>query len=160
MGAGDEVKMVANKTATITSGRKSYDWLSKGGAHDWEQKGTKQEATWIESRALERKKSLKLIKETPLVWGTLWEPALEMAFNMEPPPQIVFFMTDGSTGGDTVKIAKSLAAKARTKNIIVNTVAMMEPKANAAMKELAKRTGGQFTIIEQNGKAREVPLDD
>ena len=41
---------------------------------------------------------------------------------------------------------------------MINTVAMMEPKAEAAMKDLAKRTGGQFTIVGQGGKAKLVPL--
>jgi hypothetical protein len=36
---------------------------------------------------------------------------------------------------------------------------MMEPKAERAMAELAKRTGGQFTVIEKNGKVRQMPLD-
>ena len=33
----------------------------------------------------------------------------------------------------------------------------MEPKAEAAMQDLAKRTGGLFTIIEAGGKIRQVP---
>lgn len=40
----------------------------------------------------------------------------------------------------------------------INTVAMMEPKAEAAMKDLAKRTGGQFTIVQKGGKVKLVPL--
>ena len=83
----------------------------------------------------------------------------EMAFAMRPPPEVIFFMTDGAVEGvDTVKLARSLGSKARSKRIIVNTVALMEPKANAGMKELAKTTGGQFTIVEKSGKVRVVPL--
>jgi hypothetical protein len=58
-----------------------------------------------------------------------------------------------------VALAKSIGAKAKAKRTIVNTVAMMEPKAERAMAELAKRTGGQFTVIEKNGKVRQMPLD-
>ena len=41
---------------------------------------------------------------------------------------------------------------------MINTVAMMEPKAEEAMKELAKRTGGQFTIVQKGGKVKLVQL--
>ena len=92
------------------------------------------------------------------MWGTIWTPPLEMAMSMDPPPQIIFFMTDGATGGNVVEEAKKIAAKAKSKQIIINTVAMMQPKAEAAMKELAKRTGGQFTMVEQGGKVKLVPL--
>jgi hypothetical protein len=82
-----------------------------------------------------------------------------MALAMDPPPQVVFFMTDGVTGGDAVALAKAVAAKAKAKKITINTVAMMEPRAEEAMKELAKRTAGQFTIIETGGKVRQVPMN-
>ncbi|MBO1260313.1 VWA domain-containing protein, partial [Bordetella holmesii] len=72
---------------------------------------------------------------------------------MDPPPQIVFFMTDGAVGErDMMKLTNDLASKAKKKGIIVNTIAMMEPKANEAMANLANKTGGEFTIIDKNGK--------
>jgi hypothetical protein len=159
--AGDKVDMAPGRgSAVIKSGGKSFDWVSGGrGAHGWQTKGAKQKAPWIQSGPSVRDESLKLIKESPLIWGTTWEPALEMALAMDPPPQIIFFMTDGVTGGDTEALAKSIGAKAKAKKITVNTVAMMEPKAEKAMKVLAQRTGGQFTVIEKNGKVRQVPLD-
>jgi hypothetical protein len=159
--AGDKVEMAGNKSAaTIGSGARSYDWVSAGrSTHGWQTKGTKQKAGWLQSGPSLRNESLKLIKETPLVWGTTWEPALEMALAMDPPPQMIFFMTDGVTGGDTEALAKSIGAKAKAKKITLNTVAMMEPKAEKAMKILAQRTGGQFTIIEKSGKVRQVPIE-
>lgn len=44
--------------------------------------------------------------------------------------------------------------KSKRKGIVINTIAMMEPRAEAAMADLAKRTGGQFTIINKDGKPR------
>ena len=158
--AGDKIDMAkGNRSATIQSSGKSYDWVSSGGAHAWDPKGTKQKADWIQSAPSVRSKSLNLVKDSPLIYGTNWEPALEMALAMDPPPQIIFFMTDGITGGDSEGLARSIATKAKAKRITINTVAMMEPKAEKAMKSLAKRTGGQFTVIEKNGKSRQVPLD-
>ncbi len=158
--AGDEVNMAkGNKSAVVKSGGRKFDWGSKGGAHNWETKGKKQKAEWIEATSGSLKKSKKLIEETKLVWGTIWEPALDMAFNMDPPPQLIFFMTDGSTGPNMKDETRRIISGARSKGIVINTVAMMEPKARDSMKEIARKTGGQFTIIENDGKAREVKLD-
>jgi hypothetical protein len=157
--AGNQVQMAGHRSATVAAERKKYDWICGGKAHDWEPKGAKQKADWLTYDAPSREESLSLIAETPLVWGTNWEPALTMALAMDPPPQVVFFMTDGVTGGDAVALAKAVAAKAKAKKITINTVAMMEPRAEEAMKELAKRTAGQFTIIETGGKVRQVPMN-
>ena len=158
--AGDEVTMAkGNKSAVVKSGGGTYDWTSTGNAHQWDTKGKKQKAKWLDVSPAKRSKSLKLIEETKLVYGTNWEPALEMALAMDPAPEVIFFMTDGITGGDAEALAKSIAARAKRNKIVINAVAMMEPKAEAAMKLLAKGTGGQFTVIENDGKVREVLLD-
>jgi hypothetical protein len=103
------------------------------------------------------KKARDIIRETRLSGGTDWENPLLMVFDMEPPPQIVFFMTDGAVGGrDMMKLTDDLAADAKKKGIVVNTIAMMEPKANEPMENLAKKTGGAFTIIGSDGKAKSV----
>jgi hypothetical protein len=157
---GDQVQMPKGRSsAIVVAARGKYDWTCGGKAHDWHPKGAKQAAAWLLCGPATREKSLDQIAATPLVWGTNWEPALAMALAMDPPPQVVFFMTDGVTGGDSAALAKNIAAKARAKKIKINTVAMMEPRAEAAMKDLAKRTGGLFTIIEAGGKVRQVPAD-
>jgi hypothetical protein len=157
--AGNNVTLQGHRSATVEAKGKKYEWICGGKAHDWEPKGAKQQADWLRFDARSLKESLTLIAETRLVWGTNWEPALAMALAMDPPPDVVFFMTDGVTGGDSEDLAKSIAAKARAKKIAINTVAMMEPRAEKAMMELAKRTGGQFTVIEAGGKVRQVPLN-
>ena len=68
-------------------------------------------------------------------------------------------MTDGVTGGDVMAAVRELAAKAEARGTVINTVAMMEPRAEAAMKDLARRTDGQFTIVRQNGEVELVPLN-
>ncbi len=137
-------------------GGHTYDWIGKG-AHEWKPTGKRQEAEWLDVTGKNLEESLKVIKSSKLVYGTDWENPLEMAFAMEPPPQIVFFMTDGSMSGrDMMSLTRKLAAKAKTNDIVVNSIAMMEPRAEESMFELAKRTDGVFTIVEKGGKSREV----
>jgi hypothetical protein len=157
--AGDTVNMNGKKSAVVKSGKDNYQWTSaRQKANDWLPRGKKQQPGWVNVEGSNKKNSLKIIQTQKLVWGTHWEPPLEMAMSMDPAPQVIFFMTDGVTGGDVVQVARTIGAKAKSKDIIINTVAMMEPRAETAMKELAKRTGGQFTIVQKGGKVKLVPL--
>lgn len=147
----------AKRSNVVTLDGERFKWKSNGKAHDWEPAGRKQVPEWISGAPGPREEAKRLVQSTPLAWGTNWENPLEMALSMEPPPQVIFFMTDGVAGGDPVQVAKRLGQRAKTKGTIINTVAMMEPKAEAAMKELAKRTGGQFSIVRPGGKVEVVP---
>lgn len=144
-----------NGKATVKGkGGHKYEWTGKG-LHDWTPKGKREPVDWMDVSSSNLSKSLKIIKETPLSGGTDWENPLLMAIDMEPPPQIIFFMTDGIVSGrDMLDLTRDIASKAKRKGIVINTVAMMEPRAEEAMADLAKRTGGEFTIIGKDGKAR------
>ena len=65
-----------------------------------------------------------------------------MAYSMNPRPQVIFFMTDGSTRNpeETVAMVK------KNRAIQVNPIAFGIPndKAEAPMKEMAKATSGTF----------------
>lgn len=152
--AGSKVELPkARTTAVVSNSGDEFKWKGKG-AHNWDTSGKKQKADWLPAGPSTRNKALKLVKDSKLIFGTNWENPLEMAMAMDPPPQTIFFMTDGATGGDMVALAKRLGHRAKTKGIVINTVAMMQPKAAAAMKELAKRTGGQATMVEKGGKVK------
>ncbi|MFC7339587.1 hypothetical protein ACFQY0_20525 [Haloferula chungangensis] len=158
--AASEVNMAkGNRSAVVSLQGEEYDWKGGKGAHNWSPSGKKQKAEWLPASPSTRNEALKLVKDTRLIYGTNWENPLDMAIAMEPPPQMIFFMTDGVVGGDMVALAKRIGHRAKTKGITINTVAMMEPRAAAAMKELAKRTGGQFSMVEKNGKVRVMKLD-
>ena len=170
--AGSKIADVrGSKKNTITGpDGKDYEWA--GG----KPKGKRQKAEWLavptadgkigndRRKAVEDAKSvvansLKHVKETPLVLGTRWDDALEMAMDMDPPPQVIYFMTDGSTGKSALDTAKKMGNRAKSRGITVNCVAMMEPKAAEAMADLAKRAGGKFTMVEKGGKRKEMPLN-
>lgn len=142
------------KATVKGKGGHKYDWTGKG-LYRWTPKGKRQPVEWLSVTSGNIAESLKIIKDTNLCGGTDWENPLIMAIEMEPPPQLIFFMTDGAIEGrDMMALTKDLGAKASKRGVVINTIAMMEPKAEAPMADLAKRTGGQFTIIGKDGKAK------
>ena len=144
-------------TGTVTSAKGDVKKWTGIGFSDWSPVGGPSTAPWIQMTGLNLKNALKQIQETRLVPGTDWENPIEMAIAMDPPPQVIFFMTDGvMSGRDMEKLTRDLGNKAKKKDIIINSVAMMEPNAEESMLDLAKRTGGVFTVVDKDGKAREV----
>jgi hypothetical protein len=158
--AGQEVIMQkGNRAATVKDRSRKYEWQSAGNAHSWNPVGRKQKPEWLTVSASTLRSATKNIRETPLVWGTIWDHPLEMALSMDPKPDVIFFMTDGVAGKDSAEIAKTIGRKARGMNVVINSVALMVPQAQAPLKELAKRAGGQFTIVKEGGVVEVVPLD-
>ncbi|BDS05197.1 hypothetical protein NT6N_02370 [Oceaniferula spumae] len=154
--AGDQVTMAKDrKSAEVVSADRAYKWESvSGGAHSWETKGSKQRAPWLTAGAKQLDSTVIAVQETPLVWGTDWHRPLEMALEMKPRPQVVCFMTDGAVGGEAEKLAKRIAHKAKSRDVKINTVALMQPGAEGAMKEMAEITGGEYALVDQNGKVK------
>ncbi|MBT8044838.1 MAG: hypothetical protein KJO79_07800 [Verrucomicrobiae bacterium] len=152
--AGSKVSMQkGNKAATVSGERgHKFKWICGGGAHNWKPDGKKQKAEWIDASDKEIKASGKIVRNDPLVWGTVWQNPLELAFDMDPLPNVIIFMTDGSTGNKAMATAEKYSKLAKRKGVIINTISLMEPKAAVAMKKLAEGSGGTFSLINQEGK--------
>jgi len=158
--AGQEIIMQkGNRAATVKVGARKFEWKSSGDAHSWDPVGKRQTPEWLTVSAGTLRSAAKHIRETPLVWGTIWDHPLEMALSMDPKPDVIFFMTDGIAGKRSSEIAKEIGRKARGMKVVINTVALMVPQAQAPLKELAKRSGGQFSIVKEGGVVDIVPLD-
>ena len=151
---GDEAGKESNEAEVKTTEGKKYKLEKKG---RW-QVPSNYKAEWMDASEDNLRASRKIIKDHGLVYGTEWSKPLEMAMDMKPAPQIIFFMTDG-TGG-TVNKVKELATMAKRKKIVINSVAMMMPSAADAMAALAHGTGGVFTIIDEKGRAKEVKPEE
>ncbi len=148
---GDEVNGGA-----VRSRGKTYQWDSKS-MWEWTHRGPKMEVPWLDAKPSEVKRTLSLVDDVKTIGGTDWEAPLEMAIAMNPPPDVVFFMTDGvMEQRDMMRLTRGIAAKAKARNVTINTVAMMEPGAEEPMADLAKRTGGSFTIVGKDGKVRKA----
>lgn len=152
--AGNEVQMGKGKggAVVIGKGRHKYEWKKGQGFHRWEPDGERQQPIWLDATDKEIKKSEKIVKTNPLVWGTNWQNPLEMAFTMDPLPNAIIFMTDGLAGGNPLDVAETFASKAKKAGIVINAIALMEPRAAEAMGALAKGSGGKFSLINADGK--------
>ncbi|MFC4994067.1 vWA domain-containing protein [Rubritalea tangerina] len=153
--AGSEVKMAQNRrSAVVSHNGRDYKWEGKG-ANNWETKGSKlRSPAWMKATKENLDASLSAIQSTALVYGTAWEIPLEMALDMKPQPEVIFFMTDGVSGGESERIAKRVAQRAKRKDIKINAIAMMDPSARDAMGALAEITGGQFSMVNKSGKTQ------
>lgn len=154
--AGDRVELARDEKnkkkweGSITdSNGKEYRWTGNGPS-DWSTRTQRQRVKWQMSNEENIAHSLQHIEDTPLVYGTEWDKPLRMALEMEPAPEIVYFMTDGNSR-NADEIASRIGATAKRKGIKINTIAMMIPSAQEAMADLAQRTGGQFSIVNKDG---------
>ena len=138
----------------VVSGDKEYRWEGDGW-HDSTPLDGLPSAKWLKVSDKQIEGSIRHIQDTPLVGGTAWEPALQTAMeNMNPKPDIIFFMTDGAAGKDSMNQAAKMAKLAKKEGIIINTVALMEAKVKGPLIHLAKETGGKATYVSENGEAR------
>jgi hypothetical protein len=126
-----------------------YRWLLRQG----EENPTIPKTTYLKGTSEQIKKSRELVQNTQMTLGTQWGPPVLMALNIRPKPDIIFFMTDGTTGNPQGWIDMINAAnKKGGKKAVIHTTAMMEPAAARDLASLAESNGGKFTIIQSDGK--------
>lgn len=155
--AGDNVNLDRKRGHAVVRGEdgRPFEWKDLGGKQGWKQAGIPQRADWLIASQDQLARSKKIVKGAPLSSGTAWDKGLNMALDMTPLPQVVYFMTDGVASGSGAW-ARELGGKARSKGVRINCIALMEPRAHDDMNELAKLTGGQFTIVTKGGKHKRV----
>jgi hypothetical protein len=113
---------------------------------------------WLKGSAPEAEKIKKWIREIKTAGGTLPMPAFDAAFKLSPPPDVIFFMTDGIIPTDVP--GKVVALNKLPTKVVVNTIMFANPnpkgantpKVSAAsgreedlLKRIAEQNGGTFT---------------
>jgi len=149
--AGDTVK----GTTVTTPDGKIYKWKRGKGFSKWEHDGKKQKVPWWTITEKEVKRLTKIVETAPLSGGTVWDNPLNMALDMEPAPQMIYFMTDGVASGSDVW-AKEVGERAKEMGVVINCVALMQPKAEKDLKKMAELTGGQLTMVDEKGKRNQI----
>ena len=86
------------------------------------------------------------IASGPTGHGTVWYSPLKMAFSMSPPPDIVYLLSDGEPSD--LDEALNSVDEMNPNDVPIDTIALESPgPAAAAMREMAKETGGSFTVV-------------
>ncbi len=146
--------------------RKQRDNIAKGpegtylfeqvrGASDYDFKGADSKlpkAEWLAANSANVRKTMTRVKNDKLFGGTDWGLALDIAHHMDPPPDVIFFMADG-TGGN--KPEPILQTNSKFGKPPINMVAMQTTQGSKEFAAIAKRTKGTYIIVDKKGK----PID-
>lgn len=160
---GDSVTAQKNKFNYIVEhDGLEYDWKGKG-AHNWTFDTAPALPAWTVSDGVFKGEMAERIEEQKLIFGTDWRAPLATALSMDPLPDVIYFMTDGACS-TADEASKMMAQEAKKKGVRINSIAMMEPKAEKPMRFMANKTGGDFVIITKDcechlEKAGEVELE-
>ena len=152
---GWSLKGGANRANIAVGPKGSYEFKMARGAGDFNFAGKDEglpKAEWLSSSAANIKNTMERVKKDKLFFGTDWGLAFDIAHRMDPPPDVIFFMADG-TGGNTP--GPILQTNSKFGKPVINMVAMQTTAGMAQFAEIAKKTKGSFTIVDKNGK----PID-
>ncbi len=152
---GWSLKSQGNRLNTAKGPGGSWDFVSVGGAGNFDYKGAAEKlpkAEWLASTPSNVKRTMDIVEKDRLFYGTDWGLALDIGHRMDPPPDVIFFMSDGTGGNSPPPI---LAINSKFGRPPINTVAMQTTQGMAQFAEIAKKTKGSFTIVDKNGK----PID-
>lgn len=107
---------------------------------------------WLESTSANVKATMERVEKDKLFGGTDWGLALDIAHRMEPAPDVIFFMADGTGGNKPAPILKTNEKYGKPP---INMVAMQTTAGSKEFAEIAKKTGGTYIIVDRKGK----PID-
>lgn len=153
--AEDEHSGKGQNNRMVKNGGRKYVWNTKGGASRYYIEGEKNLYTskWRDATKAKISKTLQQVDDIQRSYGTDWRHPLQMALEMKPKPNVVYFLTDGAVGNgqeavdQTLKLNRRSSPKAK-----INTIVMMQPRAEDLLGELADKTGGEFTVVKEGGK--------
>lgn len=137
--------------------KKLNNWVSSGKTNygsyrpkDWDKLPT---AEYMKATGATRSRARRYVEKTPLVLGTVFDVPIYMALRMDPTPDTVFFMTDGSCGDERgikqiekmVRQMKSVGLKVPQINVVGFGV-----NSNYQLNQIAKLTGGEANYLQPN----------
>ncbi|MFT5471434.1 MAG: tetratricopeptide (TPR) repeat protein [Verrucomicrobiales bacterium] len=100
---------------------------------------------YISSSRSNIRKSVKLVQETPLVYGTDWRWPLYMAMNLK--ADTIYFMTDGAYSGGQKVLDELIAYNNKNGRARINTICMMVPQAMEKLQFLAEKSRGECSLV-------------
>lgn len=108
----------------------------------------------------------RMIYETKTTGGTDWYNPIKFVLEMDPPPDVIFFMTDGRTSQNSITKTIEMIEELPKGSVIINTVALgVKEKDKAPLEQIAEMTKGEFKsyndaeLQEQEKTLPEAPVD-
>jgi len=152
---GWSCKRVSKFDNQVTGPDGTYRFISKKGYSDYDFSGPDSKlpkAEWLKATPANVAKTMAVVTRHPLFGGTDWELALRIGHLLEPAPDVIFFMSDGTGGNNPPPI---LSFNAKHGKPVINTVAMQTVTGMKEFAAIARGTKGSFTIVDKKGK----PID-
>ena len=132
-----------------------YTFKELGGLHSYEMNDADKfkSPAWLKSDSATVRRTLRFVRESKKFIGTDWDNALKMGFKMNPPPDVIFFMSDGRDSKLDLNSIMSAGRKAGKPKI--NCVAMQTAQGAELFAGIAKKSRGAYTIVDKDGE----PID-
>jgi hypothetical protein len=102
--------------------------------------------SWLSPRADRRSVETWLRTRVKAGGGTYPTPAFELAFQLSPPPDVIFFMTDGQFHEGVVKQIRTLNNRSERKAVI-HAISFVDDSAKAEMQQIATDSGGTYRHV-------------
>ncbi|MDF1813577.1 MAG: hypothetical protein P1V20_15365 [Verrucomicrobiales bacterium] len=106
---------------------------------------------WKKASASAVRRTIEFVRKSKKFGGTDWDNALRMGHMMKPPPDVIFFMSDGLDNELNEKeILRNNKKNGRPK---INCVAMQTAKGSGKFAAIAKGSRGTYTIVDKDGES-------
>lgn len=103
---------------------------------------------WLPASKEMKAKAVANVTSTPAQGNTGWYSPLKMAFNMSPPPDVVYLLSDGEAR-DSNMVFDELKTL-NPQGVPIDTIAFELPGTPAYdLSEIAKQTGGSFVLFHE-----------
>ncbi len=125
------------------------EWQNEGFHHYWVKEGRKApEPKYFVANSTNLEAMKRYIYETPTTAGTDWYNPFSYSLALNPRPNVIFFMTDGSTSKTSIDRTMALVKELPPGSVQINTVALgLSEKQALPLQEIAEITGGSFKLF-------------
>jgi hypothetical protein len=100
--------------------------------------------SWIDADARGKRTARRAIAKFTSGGGTNPSPAFAIAFDMRPPPEAIYFMTDGEFHEG---VASEIATLNAEYKVPVHCIAFVSRGAEPLMRRIASQSGGTYTFV-------------
>lgn len=125
--------------------------------HDWSSRIPQTgNSHWHQATPGNLSQSTRIVSSTKPDGGTDWFVGLSAALDLNPKPEVIYFMTDGVSDEDVNEAIRKTTEKNNESfpTARIHTTALIKPDLGELMKRLAHENDGNFTIVDRLGNAK------